>query len=90
MMEVALYARVSTSQHQQPQTMAHQCSRLRERVAMPSAWQRAAEHIYTDVHQLLLLEERTPQGCAVAFLARPMRTEPHAHLRLPIRGAVAE
>ena len=48
MMEVALYARVSTNRQQQQQTIAPQFSRLRERVAMPSDWHLAEEHIYRD------------------------------------------
>ena len=48
MMEVALSARVSTNRQQQQQTIAPQVSRLRERVAMPSDWHLAEEHIYRD------------------------------------------
>jgi site-specific DNA recombinase len=130
MMEVALYARVSTNRQQQQQTIEHQFSRLREHVAMQSDWHLAEEHIYRDdgysgaklnrpgldqlrdraamgafervlvtapdrlarnyVHQMLLLEELTQQGCAVEFLERPMSNDPHDHLLLQIRGAVAE
>src|SRR4029453_6057581 len=130
MMEVALYARVSTNRQQQQQTIEHQFSRLREHVAMQSDWHLAEEHIYRDdgysgaklnrpgldqlrdraamgafervlvtapdrlarnyVHQMLLLEELTQQGCAVEFLERPMRNHPHDHLLLQSRGAVAE
>jgi site-specific DNA recombinase len=42
------------------------------------------------VHQMLLLEELTHHGCQVAFLERPMSNDPHDHLLLQIRGAVAE
>ena len=42
------------------------------------------------VHQMLLLEELTQRGCAVEFLERPMGDDPHEHLLLQIRGAVAE
>jgi site-specific DNA recombinase len=41
------------------------------------------------VPQMLLMEELTQQGCAVECLERPMRNDPHAHLLLHIRGAVA-
>ena len=44
----------------------------------------------TAVHQRLLLEELPQQGGAVACLERPMRHAPPEHLRLHIRGAVAE
>jgi site-specific DNA recombinase len=42
------------------------------------------------VHQMLLLEELERNGCQVAFLDRPMSQDPHDHLLLQIRGAVAE
>jgi site-specific DNA recombinase len=43
-----------------------------------------------DVHQMVLLEALTQHGCHVEFLERPMRNDPHDHLLLQIRGAVAE
>ena len=42
------------------------------------------------VHQMVLLEELTQYGCTVDFLERPMSNDPHDHLLLQIRGAVAE
>jgi len=42
------------------------------------------------VHQMVLLEELERAGCAVQFLDRPMTADPHDHLLLQIRGAVAE
>jgi site-specific DNA recombinase len=42
------------------------------------------------VHQVLLMEEFQRGGCRVAFLAHPMSQDPHDHLLLQIRGAVAE
>jgi site-specific DNA recombinase len=42
------------------------------------------------VHQMVLLEEWAQAGCAVEFLDRPMSDDPHDHLLLQIRGAVAE
>jgi site-specific DNA recombinase len=42
------------------------------------------------VHQMLLMEELTHHGCQVEFLERPMSNDPHDHLLLQIRGAVAE
>jgi site-specific DNA recombinase len=42
------------------------------------------------VHQMLLLEELAQHGCHVDFLERPMSDDPHDHLLLPIRSAVAE
>jgi site-specific DNA recombinase len=42
------------------------------------------------VHQMVLLEEWARAGCAVEFLDRPMSDDPHDHLLLQIRGAVAE
>jgi site-specific DNA recombinase len=42
------------------------------------------------VHQMLLMEELTPHGCQGEFLERPMSHDPHDHLLLQIRGAVAE
>jgi site-specific DNA recombinase len=42
------------------------------------------------VHQMVLLEELTQHGCTVDFLERPMSNDPHDHLLLQIRGAVAE
>jgi site-specific DNA recombinase len=42
------------------------------------------------VHQMLLLEELQRGGCQVEFLDRPMSQDPHDHLLLQIRGAVAE
>jgi site-specific DNA recombinase len=42
------------------------------------------------VHQMLLIEELTQRGCRVEFLERPMSDDPHDHLLLQIRGAVAE
>ena len=42
------------------------------------------------VHQMLLIDELTQRGCQVVFLERPMSEDPHDHLLLQIRGAVAE
>ena len=42
------------------------------------------------VHQMVLLEEWARAGCRVEFLDRPMSDDPHDHLLLQIRGAVAE
>jgi site-specific DNA recombinase len=42
------------------------------------------------VHQMVLLEEWARAGCLVEFLDRPMSDDPHDHLLLQIRGAVAE
>lgn len=42
------------------------------------------------VHQMVLLEELEREGCQVLFLDRPMSQDPHDHLLLQIRGAVAE
>jgi site-specific DNA recombinase len=42
------------------------------------------------VHQMVLLEELERFGCQVQFLDRPMTGDPHDHLLLQIRGAVAE
>jgi site-specific DNA recombinase len=42
------------------------------------------------VHQMVLLEEWGHLGCAAEFLDRPMSDDPHDHLLLQIRGAVAE
>src|ERR671933_2528156 len=42
------------------------------------------------VHQMVLLEEWTRTGCTTEFLERPMSDDPHDHLLLQIRGAVAE
>src|SRR3989442_15451035 len=39
---------------------------------------------------MVLLEALTQHGCHVEFLERPMRDDPHDHLLLQIRGAVAE
>lgn len=42
------------------------------------------------VHQALLVEELQRFGCQLLFLDRPMSQDPHDHLLLQIRGAVAE
>jgi site-specific DNA recombinase len=42
------------------------------------------------VHQMVLLEEFERYGCQVDFLDQPMTQDPHDHLLLQIRGAVAE
>src|SRR5262249_4538287 len=42
------------------------------------------------VHQMVLLEEFERSGCQVHFLDQPIRQDPHDHLLLQIRGAVAE
>jgi site-specific DNA recombinase len=42
------------------------------------------------VHQMVLLEEWARAGCTAEFLDRPMSDDPHDHLLLQIRGAVAE
>jgi site-specific DNA recombinase len=42
------------------------------------------------VHQMVLLEEWSRAGCVTAFLDGPMSDDPHDHLLLQIRGAVAE
>ena len=48
---------------------------------------RLARH---DVHQMVLLEEFERYGCQLHFLDPPMSQDPHDHLLLPIRGAVAD
>jgi site-specific DNA recombinase len=47
-MEIALYARVSTSRQQQTQTIDQQLDRLRVHVAQQPDWHLADEHIYRD------------------------------------------
>ncbi len=47
-MEVALYARVSTSRQQQQQTIEQQLSRLRTYVATQAEWSSADAHLYRD------------------------------------------
>jgi site-specific DNA recombinase len=42
------------------------------------------------VHQMVLLEEFERSGCQVHVLDQPIRQDPHDHLLLQIRGAVAE
>lgn len=43
------------------------------------------------VHQVLLIEELKQLDCQIEFLERPMNSDdPHDHLLLQIRGAVAE
>jgi site-specific DNA recombinase len=42
------------------------------------------------VHQMVLLEEFARYGCQVHFVDRPPTNDPHDHLVLQIRGAVAE
>jgi Resolvase, N terminal domain len=44
----------------------------------------------TYVHQMVLLEELERHGCQVDFLERPMSQDPHDHLLLQIRSALAE
>jgi site-specific DNA recombinase len=39
---------------------------------------------------MVLLEEWARAGCVAVFLDRPMSDDPHDHLLLQIRGAVAE
>jgi site-specific DNA recombinase len=43
-----------------------------------------------DVHHMLLMDELAQRGCPVACVERPMSQDPHDHLLLHIRGAVAE
>lgn len=47
-MEIALYARVSTTRQQQQQTIEHQLRRLRDYVVTHPDWHVADEHIYRD------------------------------------------
>jgi site-specific DNA recombinase len=47
-MEIALYARVSTSRQQQQQTIEQQLSRLHDHAAMQPDWHVADEQIYLD------------------------------------------
>jgi site-specific DNA recombinase len=42
------------------------------------------------VHQMVLLEELAQRGCPVQFLDHPLGNDPHDHLVVQIRGAVAE
>lgn len=68
--------------------------RLRDRAAL-GAFERllitAPDRLARNyVHQMLLLEELTQRGCQVEFPERPMSDDPHDHLLLQIRGAVAE
>jgi site-specific DNA recombinase len=41
------------------------------------------------VHQMVLIEEFEKDGCQVAFVERPMSSDPNDQLLLQIRGAVA-
>src|SRR3982750_4480323 len=50
----------------------------------PTAWRA------TTSTKMVLLEEWARAGCATEFLDRPMSDDPHDHLLLQIRGAVAE
>lgn len=68
--------------------------RLRDRVAMAAfecvvltAPDRLARNY---VHQMLLGDELTQRGCRVECVERPMSEDPHDHLLLQIRSAVAE
>jgi len=68
--------------------------RLRDRAALAAvdcvvmpAPDRLARHY---VHQMLVVDELTQRGCRVEFVDRPMDDNPHDHLLLQIRGAVAE
>jgi site-specific DNA recombinase len=68
--------------------------RLRDRVALAAiecvvmtAPDRLARNY---VHQMLLVDELTRRGCRVEFVERPMSEDPHDHLLLQIRSAVAE
>src|SRR5213596_3873419 len=56
-------------------------------VALVTAPDRLARNY---VHQVLLIDELAGHGCQVEFLDRPMSQDPHDHLLLQIRGAVAE
>ncbi|HEX9115904.1 MAG TPA: recombinase family protein [Anaerolineae bacterium] len=47
-MEVAIYARVSTENQQQAQTIQQQIDRLQERVAQDANWHLAESHIFQD------------------------------------------
>jgi len=47
-MEIALYARVSTSRQQQDQTIEQQIARLVAEVGKHPEWHLADEHIYRD------------------------------------------
>jgi DNA invertase Pin-like site-specific DNA recombinase len=47
-MEVALYARVSTTRQQQTQTIEQQLARLRTHVVTQPDWPLAEEHIYRE------------------------------------------
>jgi site-specific DNA recombinase len=48
LMEIAFYARVSTSRQQQQQTIDHQLSRLRDYAATQPDWHVADDHVYLD------------------------------------------
>src|SRR5712691_10537354 len=68
--------------------------RLRDRAAMAAfacvlitAPDRLARNY---VHQMILVDELTQRGCRVEFVERPMSDDPHDHLLLQIRSAVAE
>jgi site-specific DNA recombinase len=68
--------------------------RLRDRAAMAAfacvlitAPDRLARH---SVHQMLWVDALTPRGCRVECVERPRRDDPHDHLLLQIRSAVAE
>ena len=128
-MGVAIYARVSSRQQREEQTIEQQLTRL-QAAMQEQGRSLAPEHIFRDdgysgatlrrpglealrqavsggdiahvlitapdrlarnyVHQVLLLEELRERGCQVTFLERPMSQDPHDHLLLQIRGAVAE
>jgi site-specific DNA recombinase len=68
--------------------------RLRDRVreaTITHLWITSPDRLARNyVHQMVLLEEFEHAGCAVHCLDQPLSHDPHDHLLLPIRGAVAE
>jgi site-specific DNA recombinase len=68
--------------------------RLRDRVreaTITHLWITSPDRLARNyVHQMVLLEEFEHAGCQVTFLDQPMSSDPHDHLLLQIRGAVAE
>src|SRR6516165_6481069 len=68
--------------------------RLRDRVreaTIEHIWITSPDRLARNyVHQMVLLEEFEHYGCQVTFLDQPMSQDPHEHLLLQIRGAVAE
>jgi Resolvase, N terminal domain len=81
-MDIALYARVSTTRQQQQQTIEQQITRVREHIATQPDWHLAEDHIYRD--EGIVAVRSSVRVWIACGIGRRWRPASECSLRLPI------